>query len=282
MKTRPLQRGESEVVSALWNRAAVHDTLSVLPAPGRDQLITDGDIVGLAVGVLRRDASRGYVKLLAVDPLWQRQHIGTALLAAIENGLIRKGARSIRPLESAPNYLAPGIDARYEAALGFAEASGYRPVGEARNLSVDLTQRSTPRRVPHGIELRRPSREDAARLHDFLAAHWPAWTSEARVALGNRPPTLHLALRDDCVVGFAAWDANNRGTGWFGPMGVAPEERGAGIGCVLLQRCLDDMREQGHDAAVIAWVDNAPFYERCAGAVPWRTFARFEKVLHED
>jgi predicted N-acetyltransferase YhbS len=65
-------------------------------------------------------------------------------------------------------------------------------------------------------------------------------------------------------------------------MGVALDARGSGIGCVLLHRCLDDLRVQGHDAAVIAWADNAPFYQRCAGAAPSRTFARFEKVMHED
>jgi N-acetylglutamate synthase-like GNAT family acetyltransferase len=136
--------------------------------------------------------------------------------------------------------------------------------------------------VPAGIEVRRALRADAPALNAFLDSHWPSWRAEAAVALASEPATLHLALRDGRVVGFAAWDANNRGTGWFGPMGVDPRERGSGLGCVLLHRCLDDMRAQGHDAAVIAWVDNAPFYERCAGAVPSRNFARFEKLLHED
>ena len=136
--------------------------------------------------------------------------------------------------------------------------------------------------MPDGVAVRRATRDDSAPLDAFLDAHWPSWAAEVGIALNNQPPTLHIALRDGRAVGFAAWDANNRGTGWFGPMGVAPDEQGAGLGCVLLQRCLDDMRGQGHDAAVIACVYNAPFYERCAGAVPSRRFVRFEKSLHED
>ena len=294
MELRGLQRGDRDAVLDLWNRAVQFDALAAAVFeektcgdPDFDPdlavvAVDDGDVAGFAVGVVRGEAGRGYVKLLAVDPERQREGIGTALLEVIERRLARNGARTIRLLESAPNYLVPGIDTRYEASLAFSAAMGYRQVGEAQNLSVDLSQRIAPRAVPDGVEVRRAVPEDEMALTAFLGLHWPAWKAEAGVASRNDPSTLHLALRDGHVVGFAAWDANNRGTGWFGPMGVAPEARGAGLGCVLLQRCLDDMRGQGHDAAVIAWVDNAPFYARCAGAVPSRTFHRFEKSLHED
>ena len=147
-----------------------------------------------------------------------------------------QGARAIRLLESAPNYLSPGIDVRNAAALAFAAAAGYRQVGEARNLAVDLARRGTPRDCPDGVEVRRAVPEDTAALNAFLDAHWPAWKAEVGVALKNVPPALHLALRDGRVVGFAAWDANNRGTGWFGPMGVEPEARRTGLGCLLARR----------------------------------------------
>ena len=294
MEIRPLQRDDGDAVLELWNCAASHDllTIGLLEEKTWDDddfdpdlaiiAMEGGDILGFAVGVLRRETRRGYVKLLAVEPARQREGIGRALVETLETGLARKGARTIRLLESAPNYLAPGVDTRDAAALAFAAASGYRQVGEARNLSVDLAPRSATRAVPDGVAVRRATRDDSAPLDAFLDAHWPSWAAEVGIALNNQPPTLHIALRDGRAVGFAAWDANNRGTGWFCPMGVAPDEQGAGLGCVLLQRCLDDMRGQGHDAAVIAWADNAAFYERCAGAVLARTFFRFEKSLHED
>jgi predicted N-acetyltransferase YhbS len=294
MPMRPLQRDDAGAVLDLWNRAALYDPLTAdllaektwgdpdFDADVAIVAVDDGEVAGFAVGVHREETGRGYLKLLAVEPARQRRGIGSALLEAVEARLATRSAPTVRLLESAPNYLSPGIDTRDEAALAFAAASGYRQVGEARNLSVDLARRPAPRVVPDGVEVRRAVPGDGAALNAFLDAHWPSWKAESGVALRNAPSTLHLALRGDRVVGFAAWDANHRGTGWFGPMGVAPDEQGAGLGCVLLQRCLDDIQRAGHDAAVIAWVDNAPFYARCAGAVPARTFIRFEKSLHED
>jgi mycothiol synthase len=293
MRLRRLFAEDRDAVLETWNAGAVHDRLT--PAlldekvwneddfdPGLALAATDdGELVGFAVGVLRRTGV-GYVKLLAVEQRHWRAGIASALLAAVEERLASRGARSIRLLESAPNYLTPGIDCRYREAIAFAQACGYEKTGEAQNLAVDLAGELPDPVAASDAEIRRAAASDGPALCDFLDAHWPTWNAEAGIALANTPPTLHLALRDGRVTGFAAWDANNRGTGWFGPMGVAPGERRGGIGCVLLHRCLDDMRRQGHDAAVIAWVDNAPFYVRCAGAVPARTFVRFEKTLHAD
>ena len=291
MEIRPLQRDDGDAVLELWNRAASHDllTIGLLEEKTWDDddfdpdlaivAVEGGDILGFAVGVLRPEARRGYVKLLAVEPARQREGIGRALVETLETGLTRKGARTIRLLESAPNYLAPGVDTRDAAALAFAAASGYRQVGEARNLSVDLAPRSATRAVPDGVAVRRATRDDSAPLDAFLDAHWPSWAAEVGIALNNQPPTLHIALRDGRAVGFAAWDANNRGTGWFGPMGTAPEARRRGLGQLLLYRCLDDIRESGMAYATIPWVDPVEFYRRCAGAAVERVFHRYEKVL---
>ena len=292
MRLRQLRAGDRDAVLQIWNAGARYDPLApaLLDEKLRDDdvepglalaAIHAGDLAGFVVAVLR-PTGVGYVKLLAVAPQYQRCGIGSALLEAVEGELARRGARSIRMLESAPNYLTPGIDRRYREAIAFVAARGYARVGEARNLSVDLTREYPARAVAGGIEVRRATAADGPTVARFLDGLWATWKAEAGAALANAPPSLHLALRAEHIIGFAAWDANNRGTGWFGPMGIAPEARRSGIGCALLHRCLDDMRRQGHDAAVIAWVDNAPFYVRCAGAAPARTFLRFEKILYAD
>ena len=81
------------------------------------------------------------------------------------------------------------------------------------------------------------------------------------------------------MIGFAAHDANNVGTGWFGPMGTAPEFRGRRIGEVLLKRCLADTRAQGLTQATIPWVGPTEFYERTVRARITRRFVRLEKRL---
>ena len=291
MRIRPLQRDDRDALLRIWNDSATYDRLGAALLEEKiwaDQDLvpacclvadTDGRTAGFAVGVVR-ESGTGYVKLLAVDRELQRQGIGRALLEALESSLAASGATAIRLLEAAPNYLVPGIDVRYEAAIRFAEACHYERTGVATNLRVDLDdalQRLRDAATAPGLEVRRAAPGDEESVRRFLAANWPGWTAEALSALGNTPSTLHIAVRDGSVVGFSASDANNKGTGWFGPMGVAPDVRQSGIGRVLLGRCLSDLHRQGHRHATIPWVDPVAFYERCAGAWPARSFLRFEK-----
>jgi len=290
---RPLQEDELVAVLRLWNASAAHDPLTlallaekVLQDPDDTatcMVACDGDaLFGFAMGVLRvvDGVRRGIVKLLVVDPSGRRQGTGTELLKSVETALTARGATLLRVAESAPNYLVPGVDARYSEGLAFFEAHGYSRKGEAYNLRADLRADAIPqvKSLGHAIVLRRAGAADLAQLGDFLHERWPTWNAEVMAAAGNSPPTLYVALQGAELIGFAAHDANNRGTAWFGPMGVTEESRGSGVGCALLRRCLADMRRQGHLHAIIPWVDAIPFYEKCAGATLSRTFIRFEKA----
>lgn len=291
---RPLQPADAEAARALWNRSAEHDPLS--PALFTEKMdgalialvATEADgLVGLGVGVLwpTPGALRGSVRLLAVAPEHRRRGIGSALLGVLEDCLGEAGATAVRLAEAAPNYLTPGVDVRYESGLAFAAARGYREIGEAVNLGVDLaaddwdTSDDEARLGAAGVAVRRATEADRPALGRLLDAHWPAWRPEADCAFLRDPVSLHLALRDGEALGFAAADTNNVGTGWFGPMGTAPEARGLGVGAVLCRRCLADLRAQGLRRATIAWAAALPFYARAAGAEVERRFRRFEKPL---
>ena len=302
MTLRPLRPDDDGAALALWNRAAAFDPLH--PALFREKVwgepvgtalaaVAGGALVGLGVGVLwpTPDALRGSIRLLAVEPERQRGGVGTALLQALEADLAGRGATVLRIGEAAPNYLTPGIDVRYDAGLAFAAARGYREIGEAINLGVDLaadphagrggtpwdTSADEARLRAEGVEVRRARADDRPALGRLLDANWPAWHAEADRALTATPPTLHVALRGGEVLGFAAFDANNVGTGWFGPMGTDPEARGLGIGAILLRCCLADLARAGRDRATIAWAAALPFYERACGATVERRFRRVEK-----
>ena len=189
------------------------------------------------------------------------------------------------------NYLVPGIDLRYTPGWLFVQKHGYATVGEAVNMTVDLavdphagpdgalwqTAADEERLEESGVEVRRATEADRGAVEALLEAHWPAWVPEVSASLGRQ--MLHVALRGGAVLGFSAADANNVGTGWFGPMGTAPEARGLGIGGVLCRRCLADLAAQGLATATIPWVAPVGFYAHHAGASVSRVFHRFEKTL---
>jgi ribosomal protein S18 acetylase RimI-like enzyme len=295
-----LRRDDAAPLLAMWNATARFDPLTpellaekTWDDPGFEPGLAlvcedEGAVAGFAMGVVRDAAagSRGIVKLAAAASDRRRRGIGSRLLDELESRFLERGVSAVRLCESAPNYLTPGVDSRYSAAPYFFEKQGYERIGEACNMSVDLSAPSydlagAERRVAgHGYTVRRAGAGDRASLAALLAAHWPSWQDEVDRALGNDPATVFLCERGGVALAFAAWDANNRGTGWFGPMGTAPEARRRGLGQLLLIRCLDDIRDSGLAYATIPWVDPVEFYRRCAGAAVERVFHRYEKVLH--
>jgi len=299
MNVRPLTHDDAEALLQVWNRAAIHDPMTARLLQEKiwgdldfeEDLAwgveREGRLVAFSVAVFRRTvpAPRGYIKLLAVDPEFQGQRIGGMLLKRGEESLEQQGAREIRIAESAPNYLVPGVDRRDTRTLSFFRRHRYEPFAESQNLSVDLRAESYDTRpveeklLAQGIEVRRVESGDRSALDRFLGAHWPSWRAEVERACEGRPIRVHLAWRDDAVIGFAAYDGNNAGTGWFGPMGTDPACRGRGVGAVLLRRCLRDLQHSGLAHATIAWAAHIGFYEQHAGAKQSRTFQRFRKRM---
>lgn len=114
-------------------------------------------------------------------------------------------------------------------------------------------------------DVRRPLAPEHDLVVAWIARHFtPGWASEARVALGNHPPSLVILTRSDALLGFCCYDATARG--FIGPIGVAEEARGQGIGAALLLACLHDMRTMGYGYAIAGAVGAPEFFRRVAGA----------------
>jgi len=238
----------------------------------------EGRLMGVAVTVVGPVVGRATLKLLAVDVAHQGQGIGSRLLAETERRL-RDRAEVVRLGESAPIYWWPGVPVDKAPALEFFARRGYRTIGQARNMVVDLASLTAPGVLPERLEIVRASPDQRKDLMTFLARHWPAWQDEIAAGFRNDPITVFLGFDTGVLAGFAAYDCNRRGTGWFGPMGTAAEHRGSGLGRHLLYACLLELARQGHATATIPWVDPVRFYERAANARVDRLFARFEKSL---
>jgi GNAT superfamily N-acetyltransferase len=121
--------------------------------------------------------------------------------------------------------------------------------------------------VAASLQLRKPLGAEHDLVANWVAEHFSAgWASEARAALTNRPVTLFIAAQGEPpgLLGFCAYDATARG--FVGPIGVAAQARGSGVGAALLLACLRDMRTMGYAYAVAGAVGSPEFFRRVAGA----------------
>ena len=276
---RPVRPEDAEALLALWNRSAQFDPISanllhekVWGDPNflAETALVSHDFSGFAMG-LERPSGKGYVKFLLVAPERRRQGLGRRLLEAVEAKL---SSSALRVCETHPNYLIPGVDVRYTAGLLMLEKLGYQKIGETFNLVCSLDQDFSDQDCDR---FRRATGTDWEPVMAFLQQHFPGWQAEVTRMFANHPISLHLGWEGDRLLGFAGYDGNNLGTGWFGPMGTDPTQRSKGLGGVLLRRCLQDLKAQGLAQAIIPWVGPYGFYSHHCGARIDRVFWRYEK-----
>jgi mycothiol synthase len=270
---------------------AIVDTLATRAAADRPVLrlgaVRAGELIGVLVGSVSREARLGHVDLLAVAPAQRRQGVGRALLAEAERRLAGLGATEVLLAGNPPHYAWPGIDVRYTPAVCAALRLGYRQDRTAWNMTADLTAGSpavrssdaAERRLAEaGVTVRRAEPADLPALAAFARHTFGgAWDGELAGSVGRPDAGAHLAERDGGIIGFAAYGSSR--PSWFGPMGTAPAAEGSGIGGVLLRRCLRDQAAAGFRSAQIGWVGPVPFYAGAAGARIERVFFLYRKGL---
>src|SRR5210317_154885 len=94
-----------------------------------------------------------------------------------------------------------------------------------------------------GITIRKPIGPEKHLILDWVRERFSdAWSSEADIAISNKPRTCFVAVGKDGPLGFACYDAT--ALGFFGPIGVDGSCRGKGTGKALLLACLLDMKLQ--------------------------------------
>jgi mycothiol synthase len=250
-------------------------------------LNNEGEVIGFIQGVIkeRESESVGYVKLLCVDSNYRRKGVATTLYSKVEEQIKNEGAKKIRVYESYPNYYMPGVDPFYTEAICFFERNGFKKFGDTSNLVTDLvandfsTKEEEKKLEGEGIVCRRAKAEDKDTVLSWIDRNFAAWRGEVTEAFKNNPITLFITEVNGEIKAFSAHEVNNRGTGWFGPMGTDKSLRGKGIGGILLRKCLTDMRELGFVKAIIPWVGPIPFYMHYSNAHMDRVFWRYEKQL---
>lgn len=233
----------------------------------------------------RTTGRMGYIKLVCVDSNERRKGYARRLYNIIEEKFAERGVKTIRAYESYPNYFMPGVDPFYTEAVCFFERLGFKKIGDTSNLTADLTSQNfdtvaeESKLNSEGIIFRRAENSDKEKIFLWLDKNFPAWVGEVYSAYQNIPITLFICEYGGNITAFSAHECNNKGTGWFGPMGTDTQLRGKGIGGILLKKCLKDMKDMGFVKAIIPWVGPIPFYMHYANAKVDRVFWRYEKNL---
>ena len=123
------------------------------------------------------------------------------------------------------------------------------------------------RAARHGVSLRRPQVWEKALLIAWVRDTFsPGWALECEAAFTRQPAACFIAIAAAAVVGFACHDCTR--ANFFGPTGVAPSERGQGVGSALVLACLHAMRDAGYAYAIIGGVGPAEFYAKTVDAQP--------------
>jgi GNAT superfamily N-acetyltransferase len=118
----------------------------------------------------------------------------------------------------------------------------------------------------NGIVIRRAQPFEITPVLEFIEEDFSvAWADEISVGFANKPVTVYIATREGRVVGFAGYECTRKA--FFGPTGVAENERGHGIGKALLLASLWGLRELGYVYGIIGGAGPVEFYEAAVGAI---------------
>lgn len=308
---RPYEPTDEAGVLRTWNRGLYADPINAItwrakvlldPNFDRDGCLVaevDGEVRGFVLSLVRRvpffnqglDPEESWITAFAVDPAWQRQGIGSALLDAATERLRGMQRTSVALAPYVPNYFTPGADvAAYPHGIDFLTQQGFEVIERPISMRAELTGFQTPEPVAErqkkldaeGVEIRPVSPEDITRILDFIPRHFSwDWHREASGVfndLYNGDPRfvgMIIALQGEEVLGYA----QHRGER-FGPFGVRPDLRSRGIGRVLLSTTLSEMLKKNFHAAWFLWTgdDAARLYSQL-GFHQVRRFAVLKKTL---
>jgi len=273
----------------VWTEPFVHSRTVGDPAYDSALMLTavvEGNPAGFLLGSVANDT--GWVRAFVVRPDLRRLGIGRSLFGTFEKEMRRRGINDVTVGWAVPRYFLPGIDIAYTSAIVFLERLGYETDRNARvNMDVELTGRdfdtasAEARLADRGVAVRRARTADISAIRDLCEGQgYHGWAAETAMALEGTPPSIHVALLEDRVRGFAAHSVC--GPIHFGPMLTDATLRGLGIGSVLLKRCLRDWQQEGLRRCEISWTGPIPFYARSVGATMGRAFWSYHRTLQES
>lgn len=312
VKIESFKMSDLNDVLKCWNESLVYDLINeerftevILLDDNFDANLfkvafVDNQFVGFAFGIKRKvpylerglEPTRGWINMIAVKEEYRHQKIGTALVKSLEAELKERGASQITLCAYSPNYFTPGVDLRYEAAVPFFESLDY-PFADEEAVSMqrdlwDFTMSETAKEKlaelnAQGISIVPYEKKYMLQLQDFLLPQFGAgWKRNALMAMQKHEAEKVILLvvdKNDKILGFCMRkiDGND---GRFGPFGVDESLRSHGIGGVLFETMMQDMKSRGIPYLYFLWTGGAAkrFYLR-HGVKVYRTYKLSRKEI---
>ena len=307
----PYRQAYLDAIVAGWNTCLVHDALTrkrfvdeVLLDENFDpalalMALVGGELAGFCLAIRRKypyltrglEETRGWISVFFVLPQYRRKGVGTALLQRAETLLLQRGTKEITLCAYSPNYFTPGVDVTYPGGTAFFDAQGYTRGTEAVSMQRDLftytipaqTQQKMAEFEKQGITFTPFTMAHMEDLLAFTAREFDAgWVRNILLALrtGKAQDTILLALgADGKVIGYCMRKIDGNDAR-FGPIGVAEALRGAGLGGVLIDLQMMEMKKRGIYSFYFLWThgDAIRFYER-HGLNIYRTYQLYRKKI---
>lgn len=306
-----LQEYENSIVK-LWNECLIADTISCEQL--RKQVlfdenfnrklaliaIEDKEVVGFILATKRQvpyldrglEPERGWINLLFVREDYRKKNIGSQMIKEVEERLKEFGVKNITVAAYSPNYFFPGIDQEnYKESIDFFEKLNYVRTGEAVSMQRNLWSYNIPLKVnerkrqleDQGYSFRKFDYKYSMDLLEFLGENFGGgWKRNALMAMQNNEAEKLIWISldtNDKVVGFCMrkMDGNECR---FGPFGVREDLRSSGIGGVLFNLMMDDMKQNKLYYLYFLWTHGAGmrFYQK-HGVEVYRSYYLYSKKI---
>lgn len=255
----------------------------------------EGMVVAFFMMVLRRSnvPSRkvAALKFFVVKKEWRLKGLGTEiysqLVTTIKSSKNPSPGMKIEAMRGQPDYWLPGLDPQHTEAFFFLKKQGFKKRDELIDLCVDLStvSNSRPPSEFKGYKISRATLNDKEEIVPlkFMPKLYQLsfWPDEVNLSLLNDPISTFIAREPEkgTIVGWASHSVQYPGS--FGPTGVKKSERGKGLGSVLLNWCLWDLKTMGMEKCQILWVedDTIYFYLKSVGARIFKIYWNMNKKL---
>ncbi|MEV4356368.1 GNAT family N-acetyltransferase [Nonomuraea sp. NPDC049625] len=282
---RAFASGDEVSLVDAWNRSMPADPATsawfrdcVLLDPNFDPeglrvAVSDGRVVGCAYGVRRLtplapgtdlEPDTGWIPFFFVVPEHRGGGLGRRLVGEALAFLERAGRTKVDFSSYTPNYVLPGADSElypdgYRLLNGLGFRTLYSPVAMDRTLvgyvTPDEVRELRAERESEGYAFRSPTDGELPELIRFAAdAFNPDWGEAIRL---HRDPRRMVIAKKDQIMGFALYAAYRGIPERFGPFGVDPEQRGTGLGKILLHLTMTMMRAEGLHSSWFLWTGEA-------------------------